>query len=219
MSNNVARQVDSRRNQKDRTRAAIVAAATDQLRDGMNPTVAGAAEAAKVSRATAYRYFPTQEALLSETATITPSLVPVEAALGRWTTEAPQDRLNTLLDLFNPIVVENEISYRAALRLYLETWFGARLRDGDLQTRVRAGRRMRWLEDVLQPLKQRMPAPLSRRLKNALALTMGIDSIVVMKDVCGLETEEALNVLRWAAGIILEGAIREAEGRRKSRRN
>ncbi|MBD0273630.1 MAG: TetR/AcrR family transcriptional regulator, partial [Acetobacteraceae bacterium] len=44
---------DPRANQKERTRAALVAAASELLRRGTPPTVAAAAEAAKVSRATA----------------------------------------------------------------------------------------------------------------------------------------------------------------------
>ena len=36
------------------------------LREGKIPSVADAAEAARVSRATAYRYFPTQSALIQE---------------------------------------------------------------------------------------------------------------------------------------------------------
>ena len=53
-------------NQKRRTRAAIVEAAQAMLQEGVTPTVAQAAEAALVSRTTAYRYFPTQESLLVE---------------------------------------------------------------------------------------------------------------------------------------------------------
>ena len=68
------RQDDPRANQKARTRAAIVDAA-ERLRktEGETPTVARAAEEAGVSRATAYRYFPTQEALLVEVAYLTPT--------------------------------------------------------------------------------------------------------------------------------------------------
>ncbi|MFZ2047810.1 MAG: hypothetical protein WAV12_27740, partial [Trebonia sp.] len=36
------------------------------LREGKIPSVADAAEAARVSRATAYRYFPTQSSLIQE---------------------------------------------------------------------------------------------------------------------------------------------------------
>ena len=61
-------QREGRVNQKRRTRAAILAAAVELLKRGKSPTVAEVADAALVSRATAYRYFPTQEYLLFEAA-------------------------------------------------------------------------------------------------------------------------------------------------------
>jgi hypothetical protein len=71
---------------------------------------------------------------------------------------------------------------------------------------------MRWLDHVLAP-----PGDLDddrqRRLKAALALTLGMDSVVVMKDVCGLDDEEALDVLRWAAIAILRAGLAEASER------
>jgi hypothetical protein len=75
---------------------------------------------------------------------------------------------------------------------------------------------MRWLEQALQPIRKDVPAPLWQRLKNALALTLGIDSIVIMKDVCGLEDKEALDVLSWTARVILQAALRELKDGKKS---
>src|SRR3954447_6585663 len=57
-----------RASQKNRTRKALAAAAADLIRKGGVPTITDAAEAAGISRATAYRYFPTQDMLLAEVA-------------------------------------------------------------------------------------------------------------------------------------------------------
>ena len=57
-----------RANQKARTRQAIVRAAGALLAKGAKPSLDEIAEEAKVSRATAYRYFPGLDALLSEAA-------------------------------------------------------------------------------------------------------------------------------------------------------
>jgi AcrR family transcriptional regulator len=214
---NISRQegfrLDLRANQKERTRAAIVDAAMALLREGMTPSVPAAAEKARVSRATAYRYFPTQEALLTEVLSITPITEPVEQAVREFAAEDPEQRLVRLLDLFNGIVVAHEGQYRAALRVYLDTWFKARNADREANgPPVRAGRRMRWLDETLAPLRPRLSRAAWRRLRAGLALTLGIDSIVIMKDVCGLKNDEALAALRWAAVTMLRAAT-AADGR------
>src|SRR5437763_13625159 len=57
----------TRERQRGRTRRALIDAADALFAEGRVPTVGEVAERADVSRATAYRYFPTQEALLVET--------------------------------------------------------------------------------------------------------------------------------------------------------
>jgi AcrR family transcriptional regulator len=201
---------DPRANQKARTRAAIVDAAQQLRADtGETPTVAEAAAVAGVSRATAYRYFPTQEALELEVVDITPEVEATEATLAALATGDVEQRLLTLLDAFNPIVVAKEAHFRRALWVYQDTWLRSR-RSGDDSPAVREGRRMRWLDDVLEPLDT-LPDDRKQRLRAALALTLGGDSLVVMKDVCRLDDEQALDVLRWTATAILRAALAEPD--------
>ena len=56
--------LNGRTNQKRRTRDELVAAARSIVDEGRTPTVEEVAEAAAISRTTAYRYFPSQRALL-----------------------------------------------------------------------------------------------------------------------------------------------------------
>jgi hypothetical protein len=67
---------------------------------------------------------------------------------------------------------------------------------------------MRWLDAVLEPLTD-LSDERRRRLRAALALTIGIDAMVVMKDVCRLDDDEALAVLRWAATVLLRAGLEE----------
>jgi AcrR family transcriptional regulator len=202
-------QEDPRANQKARTREAIVEAAQQLHRRGITPTVAQAAEQARVSRATAYRYFPTQEALIVEVTGITPRVLEVDELLENLITEDVETRLLQLQETFGQIVLAEEAQFRTALRVYQDTWLRSE-RNGDSKNgpAVREGRRMRWLDKVLEPLHD-LPEERKRRLRAALALTMGIDSIVTMKDVCGLEDQEALAVLRWAAIVLLRAGLEE----------
>ena len=45
------------------------------------------------------------------------------------------------------------------------------------------------------------------RLQAALALTVGADSLVILKDVVGLDDAEANAVLRWAAAALLRAGL------------
>jgi AcrR family transcriptional regulator len=203
-----ARQEDPRANQKRRTRAAIVEAAQLlQAEDGEAPTVAQAAEAAGVSRATAYRYFPTQESLVLELTDVTPKVASVEAVLEDLEGTDVEERLLALVDAFNPIAVAEETYFRRAVWVAQDTWLRSD-RNGEEPPAVREGRRMRWLDRVLEPLDE-MPDDQRRRLESALALTLGMDSLAIMKDVCGLDDEEALAVLRWAATVLLRAGLEQ----------
>jgi AcrR family transcriptional regulator len=197
---------DLRANQKERTRQALVAAAKELARSGGAPTVAEAAEQARVSRATAYRYFPTQESLLVEVSDVTPMVAPVEEMLAKLDGNDAEERLAKLIDTFHPIVVAEEVPLRTALRVYLDTWLEARSR-GEAAPKVREGRRMRWLDVALEPARRQLPKAEWRRLRSSLALTLSIDALVIMKDVAQLDDEEALSVLRWAALTLLRGSL------------
>lgn len=206
---------DLRANQKERTRAALVEAAREMLRAGTPPTVAEAAEKARVSRATAYRYFPTHDALLIEAGNITPATQPVEELVQSLPGEDPEQRLLTVLDRFIPIVFAEEAAMRAALRTYQDTWLASRARGETLP--VRQGRRMRWLEKILEPARRQLTAAEFRRLQCALALVLSPDAMVVLKDVCHVGSEkEGLEVLRWAATAMLRAGLPAARRRRSS---
>jgi AcrR family transcriptional regulator len=200
---------DPRANQKARTRAAIIAAAKELQRQGTAPTIEQAAERARVSRATAYRYFPTKEALLIELSEITHP-APVEALLANLTTDDVEERLRLLIETFDGFMLAEEEHFRTFTRVSLDTWLRGR-RNGDDAPVVREGRRMRWLETVLAPLGE-FPPEHKRRLQAALALTLGGEAIITMKDVCRLDNDETLAVLRWAAIALLRAALQEVPG-------
>jgi AcrR family transcriptional regulator len=88
------------------------------MQSGVTPSVSDVAEAAEVSRATAYRYFPTQAAMIQAA---------VDEALGPildWSsdTEDAQSRVAALLDFAYPRMEQYEATHRAALLLALDQW-------------------------------------------------------------------------------------------------
>ena len=201
---------DPRANQKARTRAAIIAAAQELQRQGAEPTVEQAAEQARVSRATAYRYFPTKEALLVELSDMVPDAAHVDALLANPAADDIEARLLLLIDTFDGIVLAEEEHFRTFTRVAMDTWLRSH-RNGDDAPVVREGRRMRWLETVLAPLDE-LPPERKRLLQAALALTLGAEAIITMKDVCRLDNDETLAVLRWSATALLHAALQDAPG-------
>ena len=135
-------EVGGRADQKRRTRAALVSAARELVARGVTPTVADAADAASVSRAAAYRYFPNQALLLvaahPETA--------ARSLLGDDPPEDPAERLDLVVTAFTTLIVETETAQRTMLRLSL---------DDDPTVRaalpLRQGRAIAWIAEAFEP--------------------------------------------------------------------
>ncbi|MEW1830309.1 hypothetical protein [Streptomyces sp. NPDC088196] len=65
---------------------------------------------------------------------------------------------------------------------------------------------------ALEPLTDTLPPDLQRRLTMAVTLVYGIEALIATRDACGLDPEEAQDVMRWAASALLEKAMHEAPG-------
>ena len=189
-----------RTRQKARTRAALLGAAREVLRRGATPNVEDAAEAAGVSRATAYRYFPNQRALLValhpeiETTTLIGEDAPADA----------EERLDRTLRELIRLTIETEPELRTMLRLSLEPG-----PEEDLL--LRQGRAIGWLEEALAPLRDRLGGPALRRLVLAIRSACGIEALVWLTDVAGLSREQAGELMRWSALALLRAALAEHE--------
>lgn len=195
-------------NQKLRTRAAIVEAAQELFDAGTTPTVAQAAEAALVSRTTAYRYFPTQETLLTELV-ISADVDDIEQLV-----QAPVDaagaqrRVLAVMDAFLRNAFAAEGKYRQAQRLYQDQWLAA-VADGESAPTVREGRRLRWFEQCLAPRRREVSRAEWDRLLTALALLTGPEALVVLRDVCHVDERTARRVTGWAAECLLRETFGE----------
>jgi hypothetical protein len=197
-----AYELTGRVHQKRRTRDALVDAARHLVSKGETPTVESAAAAASISRATAYRYFPTQRALLAAAHPETglDSMLPDDAP------EDAASRLDLVIDAFNRMIVETEAQQRTMLRLSLLADPGERA-----QLPLRQGRAIRWIEEALDPLLAEMSRDDLHRLALAIRSATGIEALVWLTDVGGLSRDEATTLMRWSAAALLRAAVAEHE--------
>jgi AcrR family transcriptional regulator len=195
-------ELTGRTRQKQRTRDALVAAARDLVaQGGAAPSVEAAAEAASVSRTTAYRYFPTQNALLvaAHPETTASTLVPHDAG------DDPQARLLGAVDAFIRIVVDTEHQQRTMLRLSLDP------RTSSESLPLRQGRAITWFEEALAPLRPRLTDAEIHRLALSVRGAVGIESLVWLTDIAGLTRQEAAERMLWSARALLLQALADAD--------
>lgn len=198
MDMSIPYELSGRREQKARTRAALITAARELLADGVTPTVEQAADAALVSRTTAYRYFPNQRALLLGTypEIELSSLVDADAS------DDPIARVDGVVEELTRQVLEHEPELRTMLRLSLEP-------DPPPRSELpfRRGKRIEWVDDALAPLRGKLPEPELRRLSCAIGAVIGIEALVWLTDMAELSRDEAMDVMRWSARTLLQSAI------------
>jgi AcrR family transcriptional regulator len=184
--------------QKARTREALTRAARQLLGEGLTPTVEQAAAAAAVSRATAYRYFPSQSQLLVASL---PEMV-ATSLLGESPPQDPETRLEIVTAAITRQAVEHEPELRAMLRLSLEP--DAPQRD---DRPFRVGRRIVWISEALAPLESHLPRDEFERLVLAIAATVGIDALIWLTDIARLSRPDAVELMRWSARTLLAAAV------------
>jgi AcrR family transcriptional regulator len=202
---------DPRANQRERTRSAIMEGARKLLRDGKIPSVADAAEAALVSRATAYRYFPTQSALIQEA---------VHTGLpNTWEPDRRHADLMAFADRVERAVAEmltlthdNEAILRGVLLLSLQQWATIQAGDKIEEELVTRGRgRIPAIQAALAPYQDTLTPAALRRLTIGLSLIVGAESLVVLRDIWDLEETEAKEVARWIARTLAQATANTIE--------
>lgn len=191
--------------QKARTRAAIVRAAGTLLGKGEKPSLDEIAEEAGVSRATAYRYFPGLDALLSEAAV--DLLMPqVEQVLGPDAPGDPFERIALVDETFDKVCRDGEVPLRLMLARILERSVGR----GPDDPPIRQNRRQPLIENALAPLAPRLGKARLERLAQALTMVIGTEAFIALNDVAGLDAQEAREVRKWAIDALVAAALSEA---------
>ena len=193
-------------NQKSRTRKHLLEAASRLMREGRTPTLDEVAQEARVSRATAYRYFSGIEPLLVEAA--------LDVAMPDPATFFPPDgpddpvaRLERLDASVAAMVRTNEPALRTMLMHSLQRG----LQGGDALP-TRQNRRAPLIEAALGRLRADLSPRERKRLVSALSLVIGTESRLVFTDVLRLGDDEADSIRRWMIAALVGAARRSALG-------
>ena len=195
--------------QKQRTRQQILTAAAALISSGSRPTVTEAADAAEVSRRTAYRYFPSQEKLLTE-ATLNGVRPAIEEAMAAAPTgdsiEDIEARLVMLVHTVQKLTLRNEALLRTMIHAtVLEKTRGAP---------KRGTRRLEWIELAVGGLQRRLKPAAYERLLTGLALCIGTEAFLVFRDIRGLSGPQATEASEWLALTVLRATLREGRHER-----
>jgi AcrR family transcriptional regulator len=201
---------EGRANQRRRTRRALLDAARALRDENRNPTLADVAERALVSRATAYRYFASLEALLSETVTDR-GMQPLEQL---WRPgDDPVDGIGRAARSLQALLLDDEVGLHVMERSFMTVWLEANA--GEIPQRP--GRRMTYIDPIVDSLKGVLAPAARKRLKQALAMVIGTEALIAVRDVGGAKPEEAVEAATWAARALVRQALAEAGPPRRER--
>jgi AcrR family transcriptional regulator len=195
-----------RPNQKTRTRKDLLQAASRLMKQGHTPTLEEVAEQALVSRATAYRYFPSVEALLVEASVDV--AVPEPGELFRdEVSRDPIARLQRVDTVLHDMILANEPLMRTMLAHTVQRGIDA---DESSKLPRRQNRRTPLIEAALEPARDQFKPGTLKVLTRALALIVGTEAAIVVKDVLQLDDSDARKVKRWAIRALVEAAKKPA---------
>jgi AcrR family transcriptional regulator len=193
-------QAAGRVHQKQRTRAAIIDATRELIKGGAAVTMPAVAQAALVSEATAYRYFPDLPSLLRE------------AENGAW--PAPAEALAPVADCDDAVeriafaaqhLLRGVLDHQGAVRAMI----AASIVRPDAPS-LRPGHRFGLIDHALAPLDatlgQRQPEAFEQ-LKRELAIVMSAEALFILTDLRGLAPQDAIASAVQAARTITAAAL------------
>lgn len=195
-----------RANQRRRTRKDLLEAAARLIKDGRTPSLEEVAQAALVSRATAYRYFPSMEALLREAA-LDVQTPDAEALFADDPSTDPVARLEKVDAVLDETLRANEHAFRMMLANAMERIVRGEAGDG---APVRQNRRTPLIEAALEPARDQLDPKAAKLLAHTLAIIIGTESMVATRDVLQLSAADARKVRRWAIGALVAAARKGA---------
>ena len=181
--------------QRERTRQAILDGARKLLNEGKTVTIAAAAAANGVSKATSYRYFSDPNVLVAE-AVLDVASQPYEDVVANAADLRGKLRLICLhyLDLS----LENEKGFRQFMAAAMTASVSS-----DTAT-SRGGRRIKMLRRALSEHETGLSPSQSDTLVRALSVATGLEAMIALIDVAGATRQQARETVAFMADAIVD---------------
>ncbi|WP_370000493.1 TetR/AcrR family transcriptional regulator [Winogradskyella sp.] len=180
-------------NQKKETRSNILVSTQYFLNKGQGFTLEDVAKKTKISRATIYRYFSNVDILAAEAALDIRVKNPkdiVDSLDGNsW-----DDKVFAIQEYFNILAIDNENAFRKYLSTVL---------DSSTSKIKRGARRKKALQLALEETD--FTPKEKNDLSNVFTILMGIEPLIVGKDVCGLNNAQTNELLKWGITLMIRG--------------
>ena len=184
-----------RKNQKLKTRDKIIDAAHQLLKSGQELNIDEVAKEAGVSRATVYRYYSSPELLAVQ---LNLNLnVPAPAQIASSLSQVSlKEGMLQIQNQFLDFIFTNENSSRTFLSAFL-SMTSPELKRGE--------NRLKTVQYFLNNNQNDLDEYTKEKLKHITVLLMGIEAVLVTKDVCGLDEKKTRETLTWGLEMLLKG--------------
>ena len=178
--------------QKLETRGKILNCAKELVKQGTKFNLEDVASKSGISRATIYRYYSNVEILSYEVGIDLGTKSP-EDIMEDFKDSSLKDMIFGIQNYYNDHALKNENAFRKFLSASLTS----------ASEKKRGARRNKTLQLALK--QTNMSQKERKNLASLLAILMGIEPLIVSKDVSGLNNGEFKELLSWGMELILRG--------------
>ena len=186
-----------RTNQKDRTRQAIVDAARALMDSGVVPTISVTAEHARVSLATAYRYYSDSRSLIREA--VASSWPQPTAALDAVTRERT---LPMRARIAGETLARRVLAHERVIRAVIATSYTASPDDDQPPGAFRPMFRKELVEAVLGAASPRLKPRALKQLRTALLTVVSAEAVLALKDSAACKDDDIVRTIGTIAACV-----------------
>lgn len=186
-----------RSQQKQKTRDRILNAAQKLLSEQSSFTLEDIARETELSRATIYRYFSSSEALSHEAA-LDLGTKSSEEVLASISGDDMSEMIHGIQAYYNKLALDNESTFRKYLSIVITQ---------PPEGRQRGARRHHTLALALDQFDKVLAEDEKKNFMVVATALMGIEPLIVTKDVCQLSDKESNEVLSWGIKTLMKGLL------------